>query len=87
MAELADDRRVHALIQSAVDELNGMLPHHASIRKFALLPSEFSVESGELTPSLKPKRRTIEQKYAPLLASFYEGTIRRESGERSAPLA
>jgi long-subunit acyl-CoA synthetase (AMP-forming) len=37
-----------------------------------LLPSEFSVESGELTPSLKPRRRVIEQKYAGVLESFYE---------------
>jgi len=77
LAELAADHRVRALIQSSVDELNTMLPRHASIRKFALLPVEFSVESGELTPSLKPKRRLIEQKYAPLLASFYESASRQ----------
>jgi len=71
LSELAADPRVRALIQSAVDELNAMLPSHALIKKFALLPVEFSVESGELTPSLKPKRRLIEQKYADLLASFY----------------
>ncbi len=75
LEELAADERVRALIQSAVDELNAMLPRHASIRKFALLPVEFSVESGELTPSMKPRRRMIEQKYAPLLASFYESAI------------
>jgi long-chain acyl-CoA synthetase len=76
MAELAEDRQVRALIQSSVDELNAMLPGHASIKKFALLPVEFSVESGELTPSLKPRRHAIEQKYAPLLASFYGGATR-----------
>jgi long-chain acyl-CoA synthetase len=81
LAELAADHRVRALIQSAVDELNTMLPKHASIRKFALLPVEFSVESGELTPSLKPKRRLIEQKYAPLLASFYESATRQDQQE------
>jgi long-chain acyl-CoA synthetase len=71
LSELAADERVRALIQSAIDELNAMLPKHALIKKFALLPVEFTVESGELTPSLKPKRRLIEQKYADLLASFY----------------
>jgi len=34
------------------------------------------VESGELTPSLKIRRRVVEQKHAALLASFYEGTVR-----------
>jgi long-chain acyl-CoA synthetase len=78
LSELAADERVRALIQSAVDELNAMLPSHALIKKFALLPVEFSVESGELTPSLKPKRHLIEQKYAPLLASFYESATRQD---------
>jgi long-chain acyl-CoA synthetase len=54
--------------------LNAGLPRHESIRKFAVLPSEFSVETGELTPSLKPRRRVIEQKYAGVLESLYEGS-------------
>jgi long-chain acyl-CoA synthetase len=66
--------RVRALVHSAVEELNSRLPRHEPIRKFALLPSEFSVESGELTPSLKPRRRVIEQKYAGVLDSFYESS-------------
>jgi len=76
LEELAADPSVHALIQSAISELNAGLPRHESIQKFALLPAEFSVESGELTPSLKLKRRFVEQKHAALLASFYEGTVR-----------
>jgi long-chain acyl-CoA synthetase len=76
LEELAADPRVHALIQSAISELNAGLPRHESIQKFALLPAEFSVESGELTPSLKIRRRFVEQKHAALLASFYEGAVR-----------
>jgi long-chain acyl-CoA synthetase len=75
-SELAEDPRVHELIQSAVRELNAALPRHEAIKKFALLPTEFSVDSGELTPSLKLKRRLVEQRYAPLLASLYEGAVR-----------
>jgi long-chain acyl-CoA synthetase len=75
-SELAEDPRVRALIQSAVRELNAVLPRHEAIKKFALLPTEFSVDSGELTPSLKLKRRLVEQRYAPLLASLYEGAAR-----------
>jgi long-chain acyl-CoA synthetase len=76
LAELAKDPRVRELFQSAVQELNKSLPKHEAIKKFAILPAEFSVEAGELTPSLKLKRRIVEQRYAPLLASFYEGASR-----------
>jgi long-chain acyl-CoA synthetase len=74
LAELAAEPRVRELFQSAVQELNGSLPKHEAIKKFAILPAEFSVETGELTPSLKLKRRVVEQRYAPLLASFYSGS-------------
>jgi long-chain acyl-CoA synthetase len=72
LADLVAEERVRALVKAAVDELNARVPRHESIRKFALLPTEFSVESGELTPSLKPRRRVIEQKYADVLTSLYE---------------
>jgi long-chain acyl-CoA synthetase len=77
LSDLAKEPRVRELLQSAVQELNGSLPKHEAIKKFAILPTEFSVETGELTPSLKLKRRVVEQRYAPLLASFYEGSSRQ----------
>jgi long-chain acyl-CoA synthetase len=73
LAELVRDRQLNELIRSAVREWNAHLSRHEMIRKFALLPSEFSVESGELTPNFKLKRRAIEARYAPLLASLYPG--------------
>jgi long-chain acyl-CoA synthetase len=76
IAEIVENERMRSVIQAAVDELNARLPKHEAIRRFALLPAEFTVESGELTPSLKLKRRLVEQKYAALLDSFYEGGLR-----------
>jgi long-chain acyl-CoA synthetase len=76
MAALVQTDPVRRLIQAAIDDLNAKLPRHESIRRFAILPAEFSVESGELTPSLKVKRRLVEKKYAALLDSFYEGAVR-----------
>ena len=72
---LAKDDRVNALVNGAVDELNRGLAKHETIKKFAILPTDFSLEAGELTPSLKVKRKVVEQKYKDLLDSFYAGAI------------
>jgi long-chain acyl-CoA synthetase len=42
------------------------------IKKYVLLPSEFTIESGELTPSLKVKRSVVEKHYADLIESMYQ---------------
>jgi long-chain acyl-CoA synthetase len=67
---------VRALIQGAVDQVNSGLAKHETIRKIAILQAEFTVESGELTPSLKLKRRVVEKRYAQILESFYEGAVK-----------
>ena len=60
-------------IQEAIDAVNRDLPHHEQIKKFALLEKDFSLEGGELTPTLKVKRRAVEKKYAVLIADLYGG--------------
>ena len=71
--ERAQHPEIRALVQSAVDELNQGLARYATIKKFAILPGDFSVESGELTASLKPKRKVIETRYREVLDGFYAG--------------
>ena len=73
-AELATHPKALDMIQSAVDELNSGLASYASIKKFALLPKDLTVEDGELTASLKVKRKVVEARYGDLLDGFYEGT-------------
>ncbi len=73
--ELAKDQRMFALIKSSVDELNKRLAKHETIKKFAILPNDFTLEAGEITPSLKVKRKVVEQKYKDVLDSFYAGAI------------
>jgi len=74
-AELAKDEAVRVLIQASVDELNRELPKYATLKKFALLPADLTVESGELTPSLKVKRKVVESHYASLIDAMYAGSL------------
>ncbi len=74
-AELAQDPAVVALVQAAIDGVNQQLARYETIKKFALLPRDLSIEAGELTPSLKVKRKAVEQKYAKLLDGLYVGAV------------
>ena len=73
MESLAKNPKVIALFQGHVDKLNAGLARFETIKRFALLPIDFSIETGELTPSLKVKRKTVEANYKDLLDSFYAG--------------
>ena len=73
-AELSTDVEVKALVQGHVDQLNKELAKYETIKKFALLPADLTLESGELTPSLKLKRKVVEAKYKAVLDGFYQGS-------------
>ena len=69
--ELVADAKVVAQYQSIVDEVNGGLAQFETMKRFRVVPEEWSLADGELTPSLKLKRRIINQKYADEIAAFY----------------
>lgn len=69
--EIAESDQVRALISGYVDELNSKLERWETIKKFAILPRDLSVDSGELTPSMKVRRRTVEKQYTKILNDFY----------------
>jgi len=81
-AELVADGRVTALYAEIVREVNGSLANFESIKRFRVVADEWTQESGELTPSMKLKRRAIMARYAWAIAEFYadEATSRAESG-------
>jgi long-chain acyl-CoA synthetase len=72
MAELAAAPEVIALIQKALDDLNAALPSYETIKKFTILPRDFDQESGEMTPTLKVKRKFVTEKYRELLDRMYD---------------
>ncbi len=72
VAGLAAHPSVIALIQQEVDAVNAALPHWEQIKKFRLLEHPFSIEGGELTPTLKVKRRVVHQKYQEEIEAMYE---------------
>ncbi len=69
---LAEDPTVHRYVQACVDELNGRLNRWETIKDFRILDHDLSVEEGELTPSMKVKRKFVEAKYESLLDSMYD---------------
>ena len=71
-SELVADDRVIALFAETVREVNGTLANFESVKRFRVVADEWTQESGELTPSMKLKRRVITSRYAALIAALYE---------------
>lgn len=76
-AVLADTDDVRLLLQEALDRVNAQLARHETIKRFAVLGAEFTVDTGELTASLKVRRRVVEQRYAAVLDTLYDEAIDR----------
>ncbi|MFE2373906.1 AMP-dependent synthetase/ligase [Streptomyces sp. NPDC059398] len=71
MRELVVDEELRAALQRAVDEANRLVSRAESIRKFTVLPVDFTEESGHLTPSLKLKRAAIAKDFAEQIEELY----------------
>jgi len=79
--ELVADGRVIALYGEIVAKVNGTLANFETMKRFRVVPDEWLLETGELTPSMKLKRRVITEQYADLIAGLYadEATAHGES--------
>jgi long-chain acyl-CoA synthetase len=71
-AQLVTDERVRETVQSRIDALNADLGSWETVKRFTLLPRDFREEEGELTPSLKVKRRVIQERYAHQIDEMYD---------------
>ena len=70
-SELLNNRALQKLIQKDIDNLQKDLANYERIRKFSLLEDHFSIEGGELTPTLKVKRKFVEEKYKEEIDNMY----------------
>jgi long-chain acyl-CoA synthetase len=74
-SELLANPRIIDLIQRQIDKYTAELARFEKVKKVALLEHEFTTESGELTPTQKPRRSIIEKKYADVIDLLYKETI------------
>jgi long-chain acyl-CoA synthetase len=72
LASLINDPALNSVIQTAVDEANKAVSRAESIRKFTILPEDFSIAGGQMTAKLSIKRHVIASQYAKEIAALYE---------------
>ena len=73
--ELTQHSTVKEMIQNYVDQLNTGLDSYETIKKFAILKQDFTQEAGEITPSLKVKRKVVEANNKEILDGFYTSSL------------
>lgn len=79
-AELAADPAFTAHIGKGIEAVNANLARYETIKKFKVLPVEFTIDGGELTPTMKMKRKVVREKYASQIADLFPA----ESAEATA---
>jgi long-chain acyl-CoA synthetase len=71
--DLVSQSQVKQLFQSEIDKIQKDLPSFERVRRFELLSEPLTVEGGEITPTMKVKRKVVEDKFAHLIKKMYEG--------------
>ena len=71
--EISEQSEAIKMVQKEVTTITAQLHDYERVRRVALLPEEFSIDSGEMTPTLKVKRAVIDQKYGQLIEDLYRG--------------
>jgi long-chain acyl-CoA synthetase len=77
--ELVASEEVHAAVRVEIDAANRTLASYETVKRFAIHPREFTIEAGELTPTLKLKRRVIVERYADVFEGLYSGSTPENS--------
>jgi len=74
MTEMAEADVVQKAVKTAVRKANQQLAGYEQVKKFRILPADFTVESGELTPTMKVRRSKVLEKYASTVAEMYSAS-------------
>jgi len=70
-ATIAEEQKVRQAVSDHVKNINGRLAPYEQIKRFAILPHDFTEEAGELTPTLKLRRREIIKRYGDTIEGLY----------------
>ena len=71
MEEASNDDKVQQWLMGQVEQINKDLARVQTIKKIKMLPADLSIEGGELTPTMKVKRKIVNQKYSDMIEAFY----------------
>ena len=72
-AEVVTSKEMHDTVAADIERMNHQLARWETVKRFAILPRDLSIDAGEITPSLKVKRKQVVARYADELAALYEG--------------
>lgn len=70
--ELLEKPEVRKIFEDEIERFNASIDRQERVRKFVLVPEDFTIEAGEITPSMKVKRRVVEEKYRNLIDEMYK---------------
>ena len=73
--DLLETKQIYELLEKELGQFQKRLANYERVRKFKILEQPFTIETGEMTPSLKLKRKVIEERYGDLIDDMYKGMV------------
>ena len=71
LADFTDSKDTYKEIELDVNKLNNRFSNPEQLKKFSILPRDFTIDDGELTPTLKIRRKQIDQNWSSVIESMY----------------
>ena len=72
LSDFTDSEKIKSELQSGVDKLNEQFSNPEQIKKFVILPRDLTIDNGELTPTLKIRRKQINENWSEMIESMYD---------------